>query len=204
MRVLMGIVLSASVFLLNSCDRGSKPKEQVQGASVAQTETIAKVVKADQILMSKDGARASLSYAMAGKSAPTTPFTGADGRDVNLSDFAGRPLLVNLWATWCAPCKAEMPALDKLAAAQNGALTVIVVSQDLEGRKVVSPYFAQAKIANLEPYTDSDNALLPALKGDGTLPMTVLFDSDGKEVWRITGAADWNDPKILALMGQAG
>lgn len=198
MRVLM-ILLPAAATLLASCDKAPQPAGQEQAAPAAPNGK-----PADIGLESSNGMSANLSYASAGTSAPDVAFTGADGRDVNLSDFAGRPLLVNIWATWCAPCKAEMPTLDKLAAQQEGKVSVIAVSQDLEGRKVVGPYFKSANFANLEPYTDRENQLLNALGANVTLPTTILYDSDGKEVWRVMGGVEWDDTEMAKLIGEAG
>jgi thiol-disulfide isomerase/thioredoxin len=154
-------------------------------------------------LESANGMRATLSYAFAGHAAPTVAFTGADGRDVSLSDFAGRPLLVNIWATWCAPCKAEMPTLDALAVLEEGRISVIAVSQDLQGRKPVLAFFEEANIRNLEPYTDSDNAILSAFDNKLALPTTILYDSDGKEVWRVIGGVEWDDAEMAKLLREA-
>src|SRR3546814_12030600 len=77
----------------------------------------------------------------------------------------GKPLLVNLWATWCAPCVAEMPTLDKLAAARGDAMTVIAVAMDLQGAEVVDPWFQKAGLTTLQPYLDPENALPDAAAG---------------------------------------
>jgi thiol-disulfide isomerase/thioredoxin len=154
-------------------------------------------------LESANGMRATLSYKFTGEAAPTVAFTGADGRDVSLSDFAGRPLLVNIWATWCAPCKAEMPTLDALAALEAGRISVIAVSQDLQGRTPVLAFFRETGIQNLEPYTDSDNALLAAFDNQLALPTTILYDSYGKEVWRVVGGVEWDDAEMAKLLREA-
>ncbi len=195
MRVEIAFVLLA----LAACDKGSAPKGQEQ-PDIAQT-----AVKdtAEIGLESASGMRATLSYKFAGAQAPKAVFTGADGRDVSLSDFAGRPLLVNLWATWCAPCKAEMPTLDALAALEEGRISVIAVSQDLQGRKPVVAFFKQTAVANLEPYTDPDNALLAAFNHMVPLPTTILYDSEGKEVWRVIGGVEWDDAEMAKLIREA-
>lgn len=155
-------------------------------------------------LESANGLKATLTYAYRGRPAPAAAFTGADGRDVSLSDYAGRPLLVNLWATWCAPCKAEMPTLDALAQLEEGRVSVIAVSQDLQGRKPVNAFFTAAQIGNLEPFTDRDNALLSAIGGNPALPVTILYDADGKEVWRVIGGLEWDDAEVSKLLAEAG
>lgn len=185
--------------LLAGCDSSSMPAGQAQPAAPA---TNAKA-RADVSLESRSGMRATLSYRFAGEQAPSAVFAGADGSDVTLADFAGRPLLVNIWATWCAPCKAEMPTLDALAALEQGRMSVIAVSQDLTGHKPVRAFFDQAAIANLEPYTDTDNALLAAFGNNIALPTTVFYDSDGREIWRIVGGVEWDDAEMAKLLRQA-
>lgn len=200
MRLVIGLVLIASTLLLAGCDSASKPKEQV---SPAKAVAPAQGKREDIGLISDNGSKAVLTYAFAGTKAPNAAFTGADGRDVHLSDFAGRPLLVNIWATWCAPCKVEMPTLDALAALEAGKVSVITVSQDLEGRKPVQAFYKTAKIENLEPYTDPDNLLLSALGANVSLPTTILYDDDGTEVWRVTGGVEWDDEEVAKLLTEA-
>jgi thiol-disulfide isomerase/thioredoxin len=197
----MRFVIALILLVLAGCDKESAPKGQAQPASgVKAGQGSTKEIG----LESANGMRATLSYTFAGQLAPKAAFTGADGRDVNLSDFSGRPLLVNLWATWCAPCKAEMPTLDSLAALEEGRISVIAVSQDLEGRAPVAAFFEKTGIANLEPYTDADNVLLAAFNNQIALPTTILYDSDGKEVWRVAGGVEWDDEEVANLLRQAG
>lgn len=197
----MRFVIALILLVLAGCDKESAPKGQAQPASVAEAGPGS---KKEIGLESANGMRATLSYKFAGQAAPKAIFTGADGRDVNLSDFAGRPLLVNLWATWCAPCKAEMPTLDALAALEEGRLSVIAVSQDLEGRTPVNAFFNKTGVQNLEPYTDPDNALLAAFGNAIALPTTILYDSDGREVWRVAGGVEWDDEEMAKLLREAG
>jgi thiol-disulfide isomerase/thioredoxin len=196
LRVFMALILLA----LAACDTGTAPKGQGQAEA---PKNAVKTAPAELGLESANGMRATLSYKFAGQLAPTVAFTGADGRDVALSDFAGRPLLVNIWATWCAPCKAEMPTLDALAALEAGRISVIAVSQDLRGRTPVLAFFRETGIQNLEPYTDSDNALLAAFDNQLALPTTILYDSDGKEVWRVVGGVEWDDAEMAKLLREA-
>lgn len=190
----------AALMLLAGCDSGTKPAGQAQPAApVAAVEG----TKVDAGLESASGLRATLTYKFAGLQAPGAVFTGADGRDVSLSDFSGRPLLVNIWATWCAPCKAEMPTLDALAVLEEGRISVIAVSQDLQGRKPVAAFFKSAAIINLEPYTDPDNALLAAFGNNIALPTTIFYDSQSREVWRVIGGVEWDDAEMAKLLGEA-
>ncbi|NJM51116.1 MAG: TlpA family protein disulfide reductase [Sphingomonadales bacterium] len=199
MRLLMIWLLALPAVLLAGCDKRSEPRgqEKTQANNKSQTSS------EDIILESANGMSAVLSYTYQGSEAPSGTFTGADGRDVSLSDFAGRPLLVNIWATWCAPCKAEMPTIDALAEIEAGTMSVIAVSQDLQGRAPVLDFFKQSGIRNLEPYTDEDNMLLSHFGGI-SLPTTILYDSGGKEVWRVQGGLEWNDEEVAGLLREAG
>lgn len=136
----------------------------------------------------------------AGKAAPTAPFRGPDDSVVTLEIFRGKPLLVNLWATWCAPCVAEMPTLDKLAAERGDRMTVIAVAQDLQGETVVDPWFQRAGLSTLQPYLDPLNGLLDAL--NSALPTTIYYDAQGREIWRVIGAIDWQGAEANALLAE--
>lgn len=137
----------------------------------------------------------------AGTPAPAASFQAPDGKTATLADFRGKPLLVNLWATWCAPCIAEMPTLDALAA-RDKELQVLTVSQDMEGRAKVDAFFAERAFTMLQPYIDPEVALMMELKID-TLPTTILYDSKGKEVWRMTGMEDWRGSRAAGLIKEA-
>jgi thiol-disulfide isomerase/thioredoxin len=130
---------------------------------------------------------------------PTASFTDPEGKPVSLAAFRGRPLLVNLWATWCAPCIQEMPSIDRLAASEKGRLAVVAVSQDSNGLAAIAPFFAKAGIGTLKPYTDTENALMMATKAE-TLPTTILYDAGGHERWRHVGKVDWDDPTARAAL----
>ena len=139
----------------------------------------------------------------AGTAAPETPFEDGNGRPVRLSAFRGRPLLVNLWATWCGPCIVEMPSLDSLAQRQGEAIKVLTVSQDADdGRRKVAAFFAARSFRRLEPYLDPDMDLMMGLRLD-TLPTTILYDAQGREVWRMTGMADWGGERAARLLREA-
>ena len=138
-----------------------------------------------------------------GSHAPDTLFEDGEGQPVRLSVFRGRPVLVNLWATWCGPCVVEMPSLDTLAARAGPGLEILAISQDLDGRRKVTDFFAAHRFRRLEPYLDPDMQLMPAL-GLDTLPTTILYDSHGREVWRMTGMADWQSERTARLLAEAG
>jgi len=138
----------------------------------------------------------------AGTAAPDNVFEDGEGRPVRLSIFRGRPVLVNFWATWCAPCVVEMPSLDALAARERGGIEVIAVSQDLDGRAKVTDFFARRSFTRLEPYLDPQMGLMGALRLD-TLPTTILYDSEGEEVWRMVGMVDWQGERAARLLSEA-
>jgi hypothetical protein len=92
-----------------------------------------------------------------------------------------------------------MPMLDRLAADEKERLKVIVVSQDLQGAEKVDPFFAKSDFTELQPYVDPENGLSFGF-GSGLMPTTVLYDAEGKEVWRVIGAMDWDGAKAAALM----
>lgn len=138
----------------------------------------------------------------AGTPAPDAPIEDGSGAPARLSDLRGRPLLVNLWATWCAPCIVEMPSLDRLAARQ-GAVRVLALSQDTAGREPVEAFFDERGFTRLEPWIDPELRVMTTL-GIDTLPTTILYDSRGREVWRMTGLADWESTRVRRLLHEAG
>ena len=138
----------------------------------------------------------------AGSPAPRIAFEDGDGKPVTIADFAGRPVLLNLWATWCAPCVAEMPTLDALAGRVGDRIAVLTVSEDMDGRAKVDAFFRKYGFAHLEAFLDPELALMPALE-IGTLPTTILYDSRGREVWRMMGMEEWNGPRAAALIAEA-
>ena len=137
----------------------------------------------------------------AGSAAPAILFEDRAGEPASIADFKGKPVLVNLWATWCGPCVIEMPSLDKFAAA-NPNVEVLAVSQDMNGKDKVEAFFAKHKFTALEPYLDAELAMMGSLKFD-TLPMTILYDSQGLEVWRMTGMEDWTGARTKSLSAEA-
>ncbi|WP_374531978.1 TlpA family protein disulfide reductase [Novosphingobium sp.] len=124
------------------------------------------------------------------------------GKEQKLSAFKGKPLLINLWATWCAPCVAELPALDRLAKARAGELKVLTISQDMGKPEAVAPFLKAHGVTALEPWLDQEGDL--AVQYDvQTLPTTIYYDAQGREVWRLTGAHDWTSSDTQALLAEA-
>src|SRR3954451_8845463 len=141
-----------------------------------------------------------------GASAPAASFTTPDGTPISLAKFRGVPVLMNLWATWCAPCVKELPTLDKLAAAHrpDGQLAVVAISQDSGPQASVGAFLKTLKVTDLGAYHDPKMALSAALGPDTVLPTTILYDANGKEVWRTIGDLDWTSPEATRLIAEAG
>ena len=140
-----------------------------------------------------------------GEAAPAVTFKNPDDGDFTLAKFKGTPVLVNLWASWCAPCIKELPTLQVLEAAQaqDGKLGVIAVSQDQAPQGSVEAFLAERDLGRFALYHDKDMKLTDALKVQ-VMPTTVLYDADGKEVWRYVGDLDWTGAEAKALLAEAG
>lgn len=127
---------------------------------------------------------------------PAVTFSTGDGTMISLEDFAGRVVLLNFWATWCAPCVEEMPTLDRLQAELGGdRFEVVALSSDRAGAEAVDPFYDQHDLGNLALYLDPDGDVGRAF-GIRGLPTTVLIDSQGREIARKEGAAEWDAPEI--------
>lgn len=131
---------------------------------------------------------------------PDTPFIGARDETIKLADHAGRLVLLNFWATWCAPCIRELPSLEALATSiQDERFMVQLVSIDRGGAKVHGPFLEKLGISAITSASDPRAALLRALKGPG-IPITVLINPKGMIVGRLIGDAEWNSPEAKALI----
>jgi thiol-disulfide isomerase/thioredoxin len=145
--------------------------------------------------------RAGIDRSHRGEATPDVQFQDPDGEPATLADFRGKPLLLNLWATWCAPCVAEMPTLDALASREGERLQVLALSQDLEGRAKVDQFFTARGLRQLDPFLDSEMAMMTALRATA-LPVTILYDAQGREVWRMNGPFEWDGEEARRLTGE--
>lgn len=137
------------------------------------------------------------------KPLPDLQFTDATGQAVKLSDFRGKIVLLNLWATWCAPCRKEMPDLARLEEALGGAdFTVVAVSIDRKGIEASGQFLKEVGADRLDLYLDASARILNAVKGPG-LPTTLLIDRQGREQGRLIGPADWSAPEAQLLVQKA-
>lgn len=169
------------------------------GSAVAASEPDRKAASSPQATKAGTAPLSKVSTAQAGRSAPGADFVMADGRKQDIEDFRSTPVLVNLWATWCAPCIAEMPALDRLQKRAGEKLVVLPISQDLGGWKAVNGFAKPGRFPNLRFAVDSDNDWAIAVKAAG-LPVTILYDERGKEVWRVSGPIEWDKVSVAALL----
>jgi thiol-disulfide isomerase/thioredoxin len=131
--------------------------------------------------------------------APTVPLTDAAGNTANLSDFQGKLVLVNLWATWCEPCLREMPSLERLQSRLGERIAVLAVSEDRGGSKVVEPFVDKLGLKIVKTYIDPKSAVGHAFEVRG-LPTSILIDRKGRVLGRVEGAAEWDSPKIIAIL----
>ena len=150
-----------------------------------------------QATAARPGRTGAIDRSHAGTPAPAVRFETAPGRTASLADYRGRKVLVNLWATWCAPCLAEMPALDRLAG--TGKVQVLTISQDMAGWPAVNRFFRPGKFKTLKPLLDQPGSFVERLKAAG-LPMSVLYDEQGREVWRVAGPMEWDKPAVAAAL----
>ena len=131
---------------------------------------------------------------------PDTPFISADGQTIKLSNFKGRLVMVNFWATWCGPCIRELPSIDNLRrAVSDPRLEIILVSIDRGGAKIHRPFLAQLGITALTSTSDPRASLLQALKGPG-IPITLLISPQSQVLGRLIGDAEWDSPEARALI----
>jgi len=126
---------------------------------------------------------------------------GLNGRSKKLSDYKGKPLIINVWASWCGPCRAEMDSLEHLARRYNGRqFNVIGISTDDDG-KAAKAFIKQANIS-FANYLDH-NLVLENMLGANSIPLTLLIDAKGRVVQKARGAYDWNTDQTIDAIGDA-
>lgn len=128
------------------------------------------------------------------------PFVAGDGTEMTLAAYEGQIVLLNFWATWCDPCRAEMPHLGALQAAMGGeAFQVVTIATGRNPRPAMERFFAEIGVDNLPLHTDARQALARGMGVLG-LPATVILDRDGKEIGRLLGEADWSSDSAQAIL----
>jgi thiol-disulfide isomerase/thioredoxin len=180
---LVKIAILGCALLVAGCDRQSGPEAQPQASGAAATA-------------------GSVDRSHKGSELPDFVLTDPAGKRLDLKRLKGKPVLINLWATWCAPCVAELPALDRLAGVLDGKVRVLTVNQDTGQPEKAGQFLKERGVTRLEPWLDREGDLAFHYEAP-SLPMTVLYDSSGREVWRIAAPKEWGDAGTLALIGEA-
>ncbi len=185
MRLIVSLLFCLTAPIVAGCDRQKAEAPQAAQADAQSTKGLDRSHKGDP--------------------APGVKFKDPDGGDFDLSKFKGGPALVNLWASWCAPCLKELPTLQALEAAQGegGKLGVIAVSQDMAPQGSVEAFLAERDIGRFAAFHDEKMELSSAL-GTQILPTTILYDAGGKEVWRYVGDLDWTGEEAKKLLAEVG
>lgn len=136
-----------------------------------------------------------------GSPAPAYSFKDAAGKTMTVADFKGKVVVLNLWATWCAPCIAELPTLNSISNRADMNVQIITVSQDMEDPAKVQTFLDQKGFAQLPAWLDPKGDLAAHYQVQ-TLPTSVYYDSNGLEVWRFTGGRDWASAESAVLFAE--
>ena len=131
---------------------------------------------------------------------PELQFVDGEGHALTLAEFRGRVVLLNIWATWCVPCRKEMPTLDRLQAKLGSRdFQVVALSIDRAGIPPVGQFYKELGLTALGTYVDKSGKAAGSL-GTVGIPTTLLVDRDGQEVARKVGPAEWDSPEVIALI----
>ncbi|MCP3053760.1 thiol:disulfide interchange protein TlpA [Aurantimonas marianensis] len=193
--LVMGVAAGGAVLYVSETGSGN----EVAAASCAADETVYAAI---------DGAARGEVAAVQALDTPfdisAMAFTDGDGQPVSLGNFSGKTLLVNLWATWCVPCREEMPALDALEQQEGGEdFAVIPINIDTGDIDKPKKFYAETKLTALPLYRDETMGVFDDLKGRGLaygLPVSVLVGPDGCARAAINGPAEWASPDALRLI----
>ena len=182
MRLIVPLLVVMALPFASGCDRQKAPEPQAS----AEAENVKGLDRSHK-----------------GEAAPVVKFKDPDGGEFNLAAFKGKPVLVNLWASWCAPCIKELPTLQQLekSHADEGKLGIIAVSQDTAPQGSVEAFLGERDIGPFAAYHDEKMDLTTALNVQ-VLPTTILYDADGKEVWRYVGDLDWTSAEETKLLAE--
>jgi thiol-disulfide isomerase/thioredoxin len=149
------------------------------------------------------GQMAAFVFKKAPEEIPEFPFQDEAGNTRTLKEWQGKVVLVNLWATWCAPCRKEMPSLDRLQAELGSdKFEVVAISADKTGIEGARRFLDQIKVRKLAAYADPTVRIHSGLKAIG-MPASILLDARGREIGRLVGPAEWDSPEAKRLIGAA-
>ncbi len=184
--VLAGAMIVA-LFLLRTVGTSSSPAVQVTGSVPQPPEGGSAAVSTTFAFFDKP------------RPLPKIRFIDGAGQSRSLADLRGHPLVLNIWATWCVPCRQEMPALDRLQATLKGSVLVVPLSIDSKGLPAVAAFYREIGITSLGIYVDQAGDATHLL-GISGIPTTLLVDRDGREIGRKIGPAEWDSPDMVALI----
>jgi thiol-disulfide isomerase/thioredoxin len=149
------------------------------------------------------GQMAAFVFRSAPEALPPVKFRDAAGRERTLADWHGKVVLLNLWATWCLPCRKEMSALDRLQGELGSdAFEVLAVCVDRAGLPGARKFLDENGVARLSLYADATQRMASSLRAAG-LPATLLIDGEGREIGRLLGPAEWDGPDAKRLIRAA-
>ncbi|TIL87088.1 MAG: TlpA family protein disulfide reductase [Mesorhizobium sp.] len=199
--VLAGAV---AVYVSESGSGNNAPAQVAVGDSKDDVACAAKAERAKTVAAAATGQIAALLPADPPQSLKGLAFNSPDGKPMTLADHAGKTVLLNLWATWCAPCRAEMPALDALQNEMGSdAFEVVAVNVDAGDDAKPKKFLEETGVKALGYYRDSTMALFNDLKTRGLalgLPVTMLIDSEGCLIAHMNGPAEWSSPDARRLV----
>ncbi|HEX5257809.1 MAG TPA: TlpA disulfide reductase family protein [Sphingomicrobium sp.] len=181
------LLVTCALLALASCHKPAPaPQSQVNNAQSAES-----------------GPAKGVDRSHRGQPFPKVRFGDPDGTQTDFKGVEGVPTLVNLWATWCAPCVKELPTLSKLAQSRKADLSVLAISQDSAPKASVDAFVAKLGLQKFPVYYDPKMAVSGATDAE-VLPTTILYDANGHEVWRYVGDLDWTSPQAAKLLSEAG
>jgi thiol-disulfide isomerase/thioredoxin len=205
--VALGVLAGGIAVYVSGGYSGNRPGGTVAGGSGGTDACAGKADKAKAITAVATGEVAAMLPADPPQSLAFLAFNGPDGKPMTLAQRAGKTLLVNLWATWCAPCRAEMPALDTLQSKRGGAdFEVVAINVDTGDDKKPKAFLADTGVKSLAYYRDSTLGVFNALKERSLalgLPVTLLIDGDGCQIAGMNGPADWSGPDAAKFIDAA-
>lgn len=210
--ILLALVAGAmagavAVYVRHSLSGNNSPEASVAAASAADDQCTAKTERAKAVVASAGGEVAAMSRADPPRSMSALAFNAPDGKPMTLADKAGSVVLVNLWATWCAPCRAEMPALNTLQKEMGGKdFEVMAINVDAGDDVKPTKFLEEIGIDRLARYREPTLGLFNDLKKQGLalgLPVTLLVDRDGCLLANMNGPAEWAGPDAKRLVEAA-
>lgn len=193
--------LIAAALFVTGCDK-QKPTDP-QGQTATQAITGADNDEASAASTAANGQRYTISTENAGKPISDARVLDESDAPASLTELAGKPMIVNLWATWCAPCVEELPTLDRLAQMVGDSGHVITLSEDLdEDGRAPRQFLDDRGWRAVTAWHDPENAV--GVSYGASLPTTIIVGSDGREIARVIGPIDWTGAEARALLERAG